>query len=99
MIYRRIFLTIITSLSYCLSFASYDGRLADDLYHKSPTWLYLVIFIAVVCGIVKAISKKKGNYTNVQKSKAKKYKKTLLKSIKKQDCIGTNVPLAKAEVG
>lgn len=79
MIYRRIFLTIITSLSYCLSFASYDGRLADDPYHKSPTWLYLVIFIAVVCGIVKAISKKKGNYTNVQKSKAKKYKKNTAK--------------------
>lgn len=53
MISRRIYLTIIASLNCCLSFASYDGRLADDPYHKSQTWLYIIIIIAIVCAVVK----------------------------------------------
>lgn len=58
MIFRRIYITIIASLSCCLSFASYDGRLADDPYHKSSTWLYIFLIIAIVCAIVKGFTSK-----------------------------------------
>lgn len=35
------------------TFASYDGRLADDPYHTSPTWLYLLLVVGLLALIGK----------------------------------------------
>ena len=95
MIYRRIFLTIISSLSYCLSFASYDGRLADDPYHKSPTWLYAIIFIVIVYGIVKALSNKRSKSTNNSKRKTEKRPKNTAKVYQETGLYWDECPVCK----
>lgn len=79
MIYQRLLLAIFFLMSYCLSYASYDGRLADDPYHESPTWLYVVLFIVIVCAVVKAVSIIGGRSTNISKSKTDKQQKTTAK--------------------
>lgn len=56
-----------------MAYASYDGRLADDPYHKFPTWLYIIIIIAVVCAVVNKFTSKdnKGANTTRKKSETK----------------------------
>ena len=76
---RRIYLTIIASLSCCLSFASYDGRLADDPYHKPPTWLYIIIIAAILCVVVKGLTNKKNKSTNATRKKSETKSKTATK--------------------
>lgn len=79
MIFRRIYITIIASLSCCLSFASYDGRLADDPYHKSPTWLYIFLIIAIVCAIVKGFTSKDNKGANATRKKTETKPKPVTK--------------------
>lgn len=79
MIFRRIYLTFLASLSYCLSFASYDGRLADDPYHRSPTWLYVIIIIAVVYAVVKGFTCKDNKGANVTRKKSETKPKPVTK--------------------
>ncbi len=67
MTFRRLYLTIVAMLSSYASFASYDGRLADDPYHRSPTWLYLIIVIAIVGSIVKGLGNKYSKNKNIAK--------------------------------
>lgn len=43
---HRLFILITYIFYFCHAYASYDSRLSDDPYHKSPTWLYLIILIA-----------------------------------------------------
>lgn len=76
---RLVIITMILLASHIMAYASYDGRLADDPYHESPTWLYVVLFIAIVCGIVKALSNKKNKSSNISKTKTDKQPKTSTK--------------------
>lgn len=52
----RLYLTIISSLTCCMAYATYDGRLADDPYHKSPTWLYIIVLGAIIYGIIRGLN-------------------------------------------
>lgn len=79
MISRRIYLTIIASLSSCLSFASYDGRLADDPYHKSPTGVYIILIIAIVCAIVKGVPSKNNKSADMIRKKSETKSKPVTK--------------------
>lgn len=79
MIFRRIYLTILASLSYCLSFASYDGRLADNPYHHSPTWLYIIIIIAVVYAVVNKFPSKDNKGANKTRKKSETKPKPVTK--------------------
>lgn len=51
----RFITTIIFVANSILAFAEYDGRLADDPYHKSPTWLYIIIIIGIIYAILKGV--------------------------------------------
>ena len=45
---NRILTTILLGIFIPLyAFAGYDGRLADDPYHKSPTWLYILLVVGL----------------------------------------------------
>lgn len=57
-IHHRIYITVIAVLSNCIAYAEYDGRLADDPYHKSPSWLYLLIVGCIIYAIVRGLSNK-----------------------------------------
>lgn len=52
-----------------MAYASYDGRLADDPYYKSPTWLYVIIIIAIVCAVVKGFTSKNNKGADVTRKR------------------------------
>lgn len=56
--------------SHIMAYASYDGRLADNPYHKSPTWLYVIIIIAVVCAILKGLTSKNNKGADVTRKRS-----------------------------
>ena len=67
---RLVIITIILLASHIMAYASYDGRLADNPYHKSPTWLYVIIIIAVVYAVVKGFTSKDNKGANVTRKKS-----------------------------
>ena len=56
--YNRVILLILCIVNTLNIFAVYDGRLADDPYHKSPILLYIIIIIAIVGAVVKGFASK-----------------------------------------
>lgn len=50
---RGVIITILAS--HILAYASYDGRLADNPYHKYPTWLYVIILIFISYVLYKGV--------------------------------------------
>ena len=45
---NRILTTILLGLFIPIyTFAEYDGRMADDPYHKSPTWIYILLVVGL----------------------------------------------------
>lgn len=67
---RYIVLSFSLLIGSITTYASYDGRLADDPYHKSPTWLYVIIIIAIVCAVVKGFSSKNNKGADVTRKKS-----------------------------
>lgn len=67
---RLVIITLTLLASHILAYASYDGRLADDPYHKSPTWLYIIIIIAIISAIVKGFTSKNNNGANATRKKS-----------------------------
>lgn len=71
----RFLTSIIFIANSILAFAEYDGRLADDPYHKSPTWLYILIVGGIIYVIVKGLSNNSKS-KRVNKSTRQNHQKT-----------------------
>lgn len=76
---RLIIITLTLLSNHILAYANYDGRLADNPYHKSPTWLYIIIIIAIISAIVKGFTSKNNKGANATRKKSETKSKSVTK--------------------